>query len=142
MQVCCPKCGERKDARWNSKKRLSEVLLSLYQRILRCSYWENEFEALSNAQLSNYPSFYKLKLKEGGKLRWKGNNIIIPKVFNYDLGSIFILLGQYSIPECDIKKDDIVFDIGAHFGFFSYFALQRGGEKSLPLSLIHMFSKS
>ena len=42
---------------------------------------------------------------------------------------IWVLLGQYSIPQCDVKENDIVFDVGAHIGFFSYFALQKGAKE-------------
>jgi FkbM family methyltransferase len=42
---------------------------------------------------------------------------------------IWVLLGQYSIPQCDVKENDIVFDFGAHIGFFSYFALQKGAKE-------------
>jgi len=41
----------------------------------------------------------------------------------------FPLAGQYSIPECEVKENDIVFDIGAYFGFFSYYAVQKGAKE-------------
>jgi len=47
-----------------------------------------------------------------------------------DFGQLIcVLLGQYSIPQCDVKENDIVFDIGAHIGFFSYFASQKGAKE-------------
>ena len=36
---------------------------------------------------------------------------------------------MYSIPECHVAQGDIVFDVGAHFGFFSCYALQKGAKK-------------
>jgi FkbM family methyltransferase len=33
-----------------------------------------------------------------------------------------VIKGQYSIPECHVKKNDIVLDCGAHIGSFSYVA--------------------
>jgi hypothetical protein len=81
----------------------------------------------------NYPSLYKLKFKEGEKLKWKGfklpkiSELYKPSPDFYHL--LCVLLGQYSIPQCDVKESDIVFDIGAHIGFFSYFALQKGAKE-------------
>ena len=82
----------------------------------------------------NYPSFYKPTFREGEKLKWKGFSISYPKIcINEpppDLAYLtHVLLGQYSIPECDVKKDDIVFDVGAHIGFFSYYAKQKGAKE-------------
>ncbi|MEM2030323.1 MAG: FkbM family methyltransferase [Archaeoglobaceae archaeon] len=81
----------------------------------------------------NYPSFYKLKLKDGEILKWKGESFRIPKIVKYPellfAEFIFLLSGQYSIPECHVAQGDIVFDVGAHFGFFSYYALQKGAKK-------------
>ena len=77
---------------------------------------------------------FKEIFKEDEKVKWEGCLSVIPKAFwppqyyRY-LESIIILCGKYSIPECDVKKDDVVFDVGAHFGFFSYFALQKGAKK-------------
>jgi FkbM family methyltransferase len=81
----------------------------------------------------NYPSLYKPKFREGERLRWKGSQIRLPKVIIFPPSPlaecIFPLAGQYSIPECDVEKDDIVFDVGSHFGFFSYFALNKGAKE-------------
>jgi FkbM family methyltransferase len=83
----------------------------------------------------NYPSLYKPKFKEGEKLKWKGFQNTCPKISELYKPSpdfchlICVLLGQYSIPQCDVKENDIVFDIGAHIGFFSYFALQKGAKE-------------
>ena len=49
-----------------------------------------------------------------------------PPVYGH---TVLALVGQYSIPECNIEKDDTVFDIGAHFGFFSYYAVQKGAKE-------------
>jgi FkbM family methyltransferase len=87
--------------------------------------------------LRNYPSLYKPKVKEGEKLKWKGNNFELPpklpKIISLPpliLAEYFFpLSGQYSIPECEVKRDDIVFDIGAHFGFFSYYAITKNARE-------------
>jgi len=36
---------------------------------------------------------------------------------------------MHSIPECHVEAGDIVFDVGAHFGFFSYYAVQKGAKE-------------
>jgi len=77
----------------------------------------------------NYPSFYKPKFEPGEKLKWKGKKITVPMAFDYTLEAAFILSGMYSIPECHIKPEDVVFDVGAHFGFFSYYAVQKGAKE-------------
>ncbi|MEM2030860.1 MAG: FkbM family methyltransferase [Archaeoglobaceae archaeon] len=77
----------------------------------------------------NYPSFYKAELKEGEILKWKGKKFKLPKAVAYTLETTFIMGGMYSIPECHVSQGDIVFDVGAHFGFFSYYALQKGAKK-------------
>ncbi|MEM3504810.1 MAG: FkbM family methyltransferase [Archaeoglobaceae archaeon] len=81
----------------------------------------------------HYPSLYKLKFKEGEILKWKGESFRIPRIVKYPElpfhEFIFLLSGQYSIPECHVSQGDIVFDVGAHFGFFSYYALQKGAKK-------------
>jgi hypothetical protein len=35
----------------------------------------------------------------------------------------------YSIPECHVEAGDIVFDVGAHFGFFSHYAVQKSARE-------------
>ncbi|MEM0302994.1 MAG: FkbM family methyltransferase [Archaeoglobaceae archaeon] len=77
----------------------------------------------------NYPSFYKAELKEGEILKWKGKKFKLPKAVAYSLEATFIMGGMYSIPECHVAQGDIVFDVGAHFGFFSCYALQEGAKK-------------
>lgn len=79
----------------------------------------------------NYPSLYKARLKEGEKLKARGIEVIVPRAYKYSsITEVFnILGGKYSTPECSIKAGDIVLDCGAHFGFFSYFALKKGAEK-------------
>lgn len=80
-----------------------------------------------------FPSFSRKLFKEGEVLKWKGRIIEIPKVIEYPPSMIYeffpILGGQYSIPECHIKTNDIVLDVGAHFGFFSYYALKHGAKR-------------
>ena len=81
----------------------------------------------------NYPSLYKPKFKEGEKLKWKGPKFKVPKfeVPNTSeyIGMAFILGGMYSIPECHVEAGDVVFDVGAYFGFFSYHAVQKGAKE-------------
>jgi FkbM family methyltransferase len=77
----------------------------------------------------NYPSFYKPKFKEGEKLKWKGSKFKVPNACEYYLGMAFILGGMYQIPECHVEAGDIVFDVGAYFGFFSYYAIQKGAKE-------------
>jgi len=80
---------------------------------------------------------YKPKFKEEEKLKWKGNNLELPpklpKIISLPpliLAEYFFpLSGQYSIPECEVKRDDIVFDIGTHFGFFSYYAITKNARE-------------
>jgi FkbM family methyltransferase len=36
---------------------------------------------------------------------------------------------MYSTPECHVEAGDIVFDVGAHFGFFSYYAVQKSARE-------------
>ena len=98
-------------------------------------YFREFFEVLTGKTslkfylFRNYPILYKPKFVEGEKLKWKGEQFLIPKSFGYSPGYVYILSGQYSIPECHVKAGDIVFDIGAHFGFFSYYAVQKGAKE-------------
>jgi len=77
----------------------------------------------------NYPSFYKPRFKEGEKLKWKGSKFKVPKACEYNLEMAYILGGMYQIPECHVEAEDVVFDVGAHFGFFSYYAVQKGARE-------------
>jgi hypothetical protein len=77
----------------------------------------------------NYPSFYKPKFKEGEKLKWKGSKFKVPNACEYNLEMAYILGGMYQIPECHIEAEDVVFDVGAHFGFFSCYAVQKGARE-------------
>jgi len=78
----------------------------------------------------NFPSFYKAKFREGEVLKWKGSKFELPKShYDYNLERILILGGMYSIPECHVKPNDVVFDVGAHFGFFSYYAIKSGAKE-------------
>lgn len=82
----------------------------------------------------NYPIFVKLNLKTGEVLRWKGVEFKVPPIVKYPQGylqwePIFIMAGKYSTKECSIKPEDIVLDVGAHFGFFSYYAFEMGAKE-------------
>ena len=55
----------------------------------------------------------------------EGMSFKVPNAYLYTLEGAFIFGGMYSIPECQVKSGDIVFDVGAHFGFFSYYAVQK-----------------
>jgi len=77
----------------------------------------------------NFPSLYRPKFKEGEILKWKEYKIRIPQILRYDPLIFEVLSGSYSIPECHVEKGDIVIDAGAHFGFFSYHAVERGAEE-------------
>lgn len=80
-----------------------------------------------------FPHFYKLNVKEGEVLKWKGVEVKLPKSKIYNQGLLWeevsILSGRYLIPECHVRHGDIVFDVGAHLGFFSYYALQNGAKE-------------
>jgi hypothetical protein len=79
---------------------------------------------------SNYPSLYKPFFREGEILKWKGIEFKAPATSRFS-PEIPLILGNemYSIPECHVKAGDIVFDVGAHFGFFSYYAIRRGAKE-------------
>lgn len=72
---------------------------------------------------------------------WKGESFRIPKVLYYPEilfhEFLYPLCGQYSIPECHVKEKDIVFDIGAHFGFFSCHALQKPNPYVFEILMKH-----
>lgn len=80
-----------------------------------------------------YPHKFKMEFREGEILKWKGESFRVPKVFKYPeilfYEFLYPLCGQYSIPECHVMENDIVFDVGAHFGFFSCHALQKGAKE-------------
>ena len=77
----------------------------------------------------NYPSLYKPSYKEGEKLKWKGTEFTVPKCIVFTPEMAYILNGKYSILECHVKAGDVVFDVGAYFGFFSYYAVQNGAKE-------------
>ena len=78
----------------------------------------------------NYPSFYKPKFKEGEKLKWRGIEFISPSAYGFTHEMPFILgCDMYSTPECHVEAGDIVFDVGTHFGSFSYYAVQKGARE-------------
>jgi len=77
----------------------------------------------------NYPSLYKPSFREGERLKWKGTEFTVPKCNFFTPEMACILGGKYSIPECHVKAGDVVFDVGAHFGFFSYYAVQNGAKE-------------
>lgn len=79
----------------------------------------------------NFPSLFSLKTREGEILRWDGVKFETPELDGYFTKELAEILGEkwYSFGDCDVKKGDIVIDAGAHFGFFSYYALKKGAEK-------------
>ena len=95
--------------------------------------FSNSFNALSKAlhKFLQFSFIYKPNFRKGDKLKWKGIEVVFPQfiappVYGH---TVLALVGEYSIPECNIEKDDTVFDVGAHFGFFSYHAVQKGAKE-------------
>jgi len=80
----------------------------------------------------NYPSIFHnivtQRITSRRKFRWCGVDFY---TVNGSLScSLYSIIndGQYSIPECHVKKGNIVLDCGAHIGIFSYSAILRGAE--------------
>lgn len=79
----------------------------------------------------NYPSLFKLETFEGEVLRWDGVKFEAPRLDGYFTRELLEVLGErwYSLKHCDVEKGDVVIDAGAHFGFFSYYAIKNGAER-------------
>ena len=87
----------------------------------------------------NYPSLYKPKFKNGERVKWKGYEFRVPKVYRYSSDLVLILgCEMYSTPECHVKQDDIVFDVGAHLGSSPIMRLKEAPEKFMHLNLTLM----
>lgn len=79
-----------------------------------------------------FPRFYGLELKEGERLKYRGRSFAAHKNLkfpNFTIEAAHILTGAYSIPEYKVEEGDIVFDIGAHYGYFSLYAANNKAEK-------------
>lgn len=77
-----------------------------------------------------FPSLYQPNFKEGEILTLNGLKFKVPPHYKLEFGdAAYILNGKYSIPECSISQGDIVFDVGAHFGIFSYYAITQGASE-------------
>ena len=80
-----------------------------------------------NAYLArNFPSFYKMEPNE--IMRWKGHLLLGEALQEIELFDLIVEKQIYSIPECRVEEGDVVFDIGAHMGFFSYHAKLCGAK--------------
>jgi FkbM family methyltransferase len=80
-----------------------------------------------NAYLArNFPSFYKMEPSE--IMRWKGHLLLGDALQEIELFDLIVEKQIYSIPECRVEEGDVVFDVGAHMGFFSYHAKLCGAR--------------
>lgn len=81
--------------------------------------------------VSNFPRIFKFELKGNEVLKWKGTKVRVPKAYRYSdiTGMLSILAGSYVNDNCNINDGDVVLDIGAHFGFFSFFAVANGASR-------------
>ena len=80
----------------------------------------------------HYPNLIKVKFREGENLRWKGKKFKIPKAYALPENPVEVyskLAGIQSIPECKVELGDVVFDVGAYYGCFSYYALEQGARE-------------
>jgi FkbM family methyltransferase len=80
-----------------------------------------------NAYLArNFPSLFRI---ESSKImRWKGHLLLGEALQEIELFDLIVEKQIYSIPECRVEGGDIVFDVGAHMGFFSYHAKLCGAK--------------
>jgi len=80
-----------------------------------------------NAYLArNFPSFYKMEPNE--IMRWKGHLLLGEALQEVELFDLIVGKQIYSISECRVEEGDVVFDVGAHMGFFSYHAKLCGAR--------------
>jgi len=110
------------------KKEYPRLLYRYLKEFLEVLIRKNSFKVYL---ARNFQSIYKPNFRKGDKLKWKGVEVVFPQfiappVYGH---TVLALVGEYSIPECNIEKDDTVFDVGAHFGFFSYYAVQKGAKE-------------
>jgi FkbM family methyltransferase len=110
------------------KKEYPRLLYRYLKEFLEVLIRKNSFKVYL---ARNFQSIYKPNFRKGDKLKWKGIEVVFPQfiappVYGH---TVLALVGEYSIPECNIEKDDTVFDVGAHFGFFSYYAVQKGAKE-------------
>jgi len=75
----------------------------------------------------NYPSLFKID--RGKVIRWKGIPLLSDAFHEIELLELIILNEIYSIPECRVEKEDVVFDVGAHLGFFTFSAFMSGAAR-------------
>jgi FkbM family methyltransferase len=61
-------------------------------------------------------------------IRWKGHLLLSDALQEIELFDLIVEKQIYSIPECRVEEGDIVFDVGAHMGFFSYHAKLCGAK--------------
>jgi len=80
-----------------------------------------------NAYLArNFPSLFGIEPSR--IIRWKGHLLLSDALQEVELFDLIVEKQIYSIPECRVEEGDIVFDVGAHMGFFSYHAKLSGAK--------------
>jgi FkbM family methyltransferase len=80
-----------------------------------------------NAYLArNFPSLFGIEPSR--IIRWKGHLLLSDALQEIELFDLIVEKQIYSIPECRVEEGDIVFDVGAHMGFFSYHAKLCGAK--------------
>ena len=107
-------------------------------------WWLQPFPSFGTP-LENFPHFngFLLEFFDKGKLvvshehRLSNKNIDLPKFDLPDTGFIFFNLNEFFIRRrfdfLDIKKGGLVVDVGANFGLFSRYCLERGAGKVLAV---------
>jgi len=74
----------------------------------------------------NFPSLFRMEPSE--IMRWKSHLLLGDALQEIELFDLIVEKQIYSIPECRVEEGDIVFDVGAHMGFFSYHAKLCGAK--------------
>ena len=74
----------------------------------------------------NFPSLSRMEPSK--IIRWKRHPLLSDALQEVELFDLIVEKQIYSIPECKVEKGDIVFDVGAHMGFFSYHAKLCGAR--------------